>query len=137
MPQDRRDLLRSAFERATEDAEVLVNAVTDDIVIDASRRIVDPVVYVGHDGVRSYLKFLAETWRSWRVEPEEFIEVGDSVVIPVRIVSTGRSSGATVSARATWVATFRSDKIARLCVYQTRADALAAVGVGEDKSPRS
>jgi ketosteroid isomerase-like protein len=132
MPQDRLDLLRSVFKAIeTADVEVVLNVMTDDIVIDASRRIVDPVEYVGHDGVRSYARFLAQAWRSQRVEPEEFIEAADRVVIAVRLVSTGRSSGVTVDARSTWVATFREDKIARLCAYQTRVDALAAVGLGD------
>jgi ketosteroid isomerase-like protein len=130
--QDRLDLLRSVFRAIEpEDVETILDGVTDDIVIDASRRILDPCEYVGHDGVRSYMMFRAQAWRSQRVETKEFIEAGDSVVIPVQLVSTGRSSGVTVEARAAWVATFRDDKIARMCVYQTRADALAAVGLGD------
>jgi ketosteroid isomerase-like protein len=130
MDQARLDLLRSVFEAIETKDEGILDGLTDDIVIDASRRIVDPVEYVGHDGVRSYASFLAETWRSQRVEPEEFIEAGDSVVCVLRLVSTGRSSGVTVEARSAWVATFRENKIARLCAYQTRAEALAAVGLG-------
>jgi ketosteroid isomerase-like protein len=132
MHQARLDLLRSVFNAIEpRDVEVILDGLTDDIVIDASRRMVDPVEYVGHDGVRSYASFLAQTWRSQRVEPEEFIETGGNVVVVLRLVSTGRSSGVTVEARSAWVATFRENKIARLCAYQTRADALAAVGLGD------
>ena len=81
--------------------------------------------------MRSYASFLAETWLSQRAEPEEFIEAGDRVVVVLRLVSTGRSSGGTLEASSAWVATFRENKIARLCAYQTRAEALAAVGLGD------
>jgi ketosteroid isomerase-like protein len=132
MDQARVDLLRSVFKAIEpKDVEVILDGLTDDIVIDASRRIVDPVKYIGHDGVRSYSSFLAQTWRSQRVEPEEFIEAGDKIVIVLRLISTGRSSGLTVEARSAWVATFRQNKIARLSAYQTRGEALAAVALGD------
>ena len=109
----------------------MLNDMTDDIVIDASRRVLDPIVLEGHDGFRTFIAFLREAWVNQRLELEEHIESGNNVVTPVKLVSTGRGSGVTVHARAAWVATFRGDQIARLTVYQTRAEALEAVGLSE------
>ena|ERR1700730_1812995 len=50
MDQARLDLLRSVFEAIETKDEGILGGLTDDVVIDASRRIVDPVEYVGHDG---------------------------------------------------------------------------------------
>ena len=107
----------------------MLEGMAEDVVVDASRRVLDPFVAEGHEGFKRFVAVLDEAWAHQRLEPEEFIEAGDDVVVPVRLVSTGRGSGVVVNARAAWVVTFRRDKIARLCVYQTRAEALEAVGL--------
>jgi ketosteroid isomerase-like protein len=132
MSQENVEIVRrllAAAERG--DVEGMLENMTDDVVVDASRRVLDPIVLEGHDGFKKFMAFLREAWANQRLEPEEFIEAGNQVVIPVRVVSTGRTSGVTIDARAAWVNTFRGDKIARLTVYQSRAEALEAVGLSE------
>ena len=131
MSQERFDLIHRLNEaRDRGDVDSMLEALTEDVVVDASRRVLDPFVAEGHAGFRRFIAVLDEAWVNQRLEPEEFIEAGDDVVVvPVRLVSTGRGSGVVVNARAAWAVTFRDDKIARLCVYQTRAEALEAVGL--------
>ena len=117
--------------QARGDIEAMLEDMTDDVVVDASRRVLDPIVLEGHDGFRRFMAFLREAWSNQHLEPEDLIDAGENVVIPVKLVSTGRSSGLTVHARAAWVATLRGDQIARLTVYQSRAEALEAVGLSE------
>jgi ketosteroid isomerase-like protein len=132
MSQERFEVMRRVIEaQARGDIDAMLANMTDDVVVDASRRILDPVLLEGHDGFRRFVAFLRDAWANQRLEPEEFITAGDDVVVPVRLVSTGRGSGMTVHARAAWVVTFRGDKIARLTVYQTRAEALEAAGLSE------
>jgi ketosteroid isomerase-like protein len=136
MPQQRSDLIRRALEaRERGDVDTMLEPLTEDVVVDASRRVLDPFVAEGHDGFRKFISFLDEAWANQRVEPEELIEVGDELVIPIRLVNKGRGSGVVVHARAAWVVTFRDDKIARLTVYQTRAEALEAVGLENQTEP--
>jgi ketosteroid isomerase-like protein len=52
--------------------------------------------YTGHRGIRDYFAMLAEAWSDVRTEPEDFIDSGDSVVVAVRVVNTGRTSGLSV-----------------------------------------
>lgn len=111
------------------DVEAVIAGAAPDGVIDASRRILGGGVYIGHRGMREYFAMLAEAWSDVRTEPEDFIDAGESVVVPVRVVNTGRSSGLAVEARAAWVAEIRKGEVARMTVYQSRADALEAVGV--------
>jgi ketosteroid isomerase-like protein len=122
---------RNLEAQARGDIAAMLEDMTHDVVIDASRRVLDPIVLEGHDGFKKFMAFLREAWADQRLEPEGFIEAADDVVVPVRLVSTGRGSGLTVHARAAWVATFRGGKIARLTVYQSRAEALEAVGLSE------
>jgi ketosteroid isomerase-like protein len=130
MSRDPSDLVRPFFEAGDRgDVEAMLETMTDDVVVDASRRVLDPVVAEGRDGFRKFMAFLSEAWANQRIEPEELMEAGDDLVIPIRLISKGRGSGVVVQARAAWVVSFREDKIARLTVYQTRAEALEAVGL--------
>jgi ketosteroid isomerase-like protein len=132
MSQENVEVIKRNLEaQARGDIAAMLEDMTDDVVIDASRRVLDPIILEGHDGFKKFIAFLREAWANQRLEPEEFIEAADDVVVPVRLVSTGRGSGLTVHARAAWVATLRGGKIARLTVYQSRAEALEAVGLSE------
>ena len=101
------------------------------IVWDISRRTFDPGVFHGHQGLRDLAARLAEVWESGSVEPAEFIATGDEVVVPVRLHLVSRSQGNTVTANAAHVWTLREGKIIRHCAFQTKAEALEAVGLRE------
>ncbi len=86
---------------------------------------------MGHQGIREYFAMLDDVWSEIGTEPEDFIAAGDAVVVPVRVVNTGRASDITVGAQAAWVAEVRDGKVERMTVYQSRAEALEAVGLSE------
>jgi hypothetical protein len=70
-------------------------------------------------------------WKHQQTEPQEFIPVGeDEVVVPIRIVSTGRDDVETV-AHAVLVMTVREREIAHVKGYQSKAEALEAAGLSE------
>jgi len=101
------------------------------IVWDVSRRTFDPGVFHGHQGLRNFAARLAEVWESGSVEPGEFIATGDEIVVPVRLHFVSRSQGNTVTANAAHVWTLREGKIIRHRAFQTKAEALEAVGLRE------
>ena len=72
----------------------------------------------------------AASWESLRVEPHEFIEAGDLVVVPWTVHVRGRD-GIEVVSRPTFVWTIRDGAIERISLYQERQDALAAVGLSD------
>ena len=62
---------------------------------------------------------------------EEFIPTeGGQVVVPERIVSVGRDNVETV-ARAAVVVTVQNGKVTHIKTFQSKADALEAVGLSE------
>jgi ketosteroid isomerase-like protein len=71
-----------------------------------------------------------ETWESVRMEPQEFIEAGDLVVVPMAQHVKGRA-GIEAVARATFVWTIRNGAIERFSMYQEKEDALEALGLSE------
>src|SRR6266480_8007084 len=84
----------------------------------------------GLDQSRLVLEEIRETWESARLEPHEFIEAGDLVVVPLTMHGRGRD-GIEVVARLTFVWTIRNGAIERMVMYQSRQDAIEAVGLSE------
>ena len=68
-----------------------------------------------------------------RLEPEEFIAVGDDkVIVPSRMVAHGSGSEIALSAAVTWMWTLGEDGLAaKVEVFESRAEALEAVGLSE------
>ena len=89
----------------------------------------------GLDQVRRVLGEFHEYWESVRLEPQEFIEAGDLVVVPWAMHGRGRD-GIEVVARATFVWTIRAGAVERVSIYQERQDALEDLGLSE-QSPGS
>ena len=73
---------------------------------------------------------LTEGLTSARLEPQEFIEAGEHVVVPCTFHATGRD-GIELQARVTWTFTIRDGAVERICLYQERQEALEAVGLSE------
>jgi len=84
----------------------------------------------GLDETRRIVGEFRETWESARVEPHEFIEAGDLVVVPLTQHLKGRG-GIEVVVRSTNVWTIRNGAIERVTRYQERHDALEALGLSE------
>jgi ketosteroid isomerase-like protein len=82
------------------------------------------------DQARRFWDELRDPWESVQVEPEEFIEVGEQVVVPQTGYMRGRD-GIEVRARITQVFTIREGKIVRICLYQDKREALEAAGLSE------
>jgi len=102
-----------------------------EVEFDNSNAVFDASVYHGRKGVREFFSEQAGMWESQRWELEEVIPVGnDQVLVPHRIVSVGRDGVETI-ARNTNVYTLEEGKATRIKSYQTRADALEAVGLTE------
>jgi uncharacterized protein len=72
-----------------------------------------------------------DAFEDYRVEPQEFIDAGDAVVVPVRISGRGRGSGATLEVRLVHLWVLRNGKAVRNEIYRTTAEALAAVGLSD------
>jgi ketosteroid isomerase-like protein len=82
------------------------------------------------DQIRAFLVDFLEAFESTRVEPDEFIEAGDQVVVPQTGYIRGRD-GIEVTARVALVWTIRDGAIVRICLYQKKRDALEAAGLSE------
>jgi uncharacterized protein len=83
----------------------------------------------GHDGFRAMLAENSEMFDAYRNEPEEIIEANDeSIVVVIRSVARGRTSGAQVEGRLAHLWTLRDGKVIRFQPFRSREDALRAAG---------
>jgi uncharacterized protein len=89
----------------------------------------DMGVFHGHEGVREFFgewrAFFAEYW----AEAQEFIEVGDSVIVRVHQGGRGRSSSVGVEMPAYWqLYRLRHGRAVRVEVYRDEEEARTAAG---------
>ena len=93
---------------------------------------VDPQTYRGHNGIRRYISDLADSWKEWRNEAEEILNISrDTVVATVRFRGIGKDSGVPVDARLGIVIVLSEGKVLRGHTYPSREEALEAVGLSE------
>jgi len=59
-------------------------------------------VFRGRDGLKRWVASTKEIWDEWRFEPERFLDAGEHVVVLVRVVARGGSSGAVLTGRPPW-----------------------------------
>ena len=117
-----------AFNR--EDWDAMIKDAAPGLEVDFSRSDGPLAGVFGLDQIRRAWGEFRETWESGWLEPHEFIEAGDLVVVPGTQHVKGRG-GIEVAARGAYVWTIRNGAIERMVMYQDKEDALEAVGVSE------
>jgi len=93
-----------------------------------------PQVYRGHDEVRGFVAEWVGGWDDYRFEVEELIDAGSRVVAVVRDEGRSKTAGIRVDRRHGEVWSVRDGMITRVELYDTRTEAIEAVGLmGEDR----
>ena len=72
-----------------------------------------------------------QTWDEHRIEPQEFIDAGDRVVVFLREYQRGKRSGIELTVDTAVIVDLRQGRIVRVQGYMDRAEALKAVGLSE------
>jgi ketosteroid isomerase-like protein len=112
--------------------------------MERAAKVVDPAVefhgtvgglqegQVAHGQTEIEEKFEAqdlEAWEERRLEPEEFIDAGDNVVVLVNEYRRGKGSGIELESKTAIVATVRDGLVVRTQGYMDRDAALEAAGL--------
>jgi ketosteroid isomerase-like protein len=90
--------------------------------------VVDAEAYIGLDAFVRGMTLFTEEWDNPRFKPQEVDEVGDCVVMRVRVFGRGKRSGIETTTEFFHAWTFRDGKPCRCFVRSTREDALKATG---------
>ena len=112
------------------DTDAMLENLAPDFEFDMSRSVGPDNGVYGLDQMLSWNERIQDSWESITIEAQEFLERGDDIVVPWIWRVRGRDE-IEVEARVTIVFTIRDGVIARACMYQSRQDALDAIGAAE------
>ena len=131
MSQENVELVRRAWEaHARHDNETALRLYASDIEVEVIG-LSGLEVYYGRDGVRDWFRDMLGPLTDLATTVDEWIDAGDDVIAVLRATGRGRKSGVPVEQREFHVWTVRDEQLRRLRIYQTREEALEAVGLAE------
>jgi ketosteroid isomerase-like protein len=131
MSQENVEVIRAALDAFNRgDFDAMLKYAAPDFELDWSRAVGPQRGVYKLDQARSFFDDFGDTFESIRVEPSEFIEVDDNVIVPQTGYTRGRD-GIETTARITLIWTIRDGAIARICLYQDKQEALEAAGLSE------
>ena len=123
------DRLKAAYEAFKhQDMATVMAAFDEEIVWVAPETLPFGGTYHGHDGVGAYFQQLPGHFQELAVEPEEFVEDGDVVVVPVRL--TGRGAGGSLDTETLHLWRMRSGRAVSFREYPDTVAVLQAIGHG-------
>ena len=99
-----------------------------DIVMTPVEELPGVETYHGHDGVRRFFQAFRDAFGDFGWEPQEFVDMGDDVLVATRFFASGRDSGIPVEAMIYLVWTVRDGKAVEVRSYMSRPEALEAAG---------
>jgi ketosteroid isomerase-like protein len=119
--------LRDAYAAfARQDVPSVMAAFNEDIEWETPDSIPFGGSYHGHDGVGQFFGQLPEHWEELRVEPEEFIDAGETIVVLIRL--SGKGAGGSIDSKSLHVWRMRDGKAAAFREYPDTARVLQALG---------
>jgi ketosteroid isomerase-like protein len=131
MSQENVEIIKSAIDAYNrEDWDAMAKDAAPGFEVDFSRAVGPWRGVFGLDQILRLGAEFREAWESARMEPHEFIEAGDLVVMPGTQHLRGRG-GIEVVVRGAFVWTIRNGAIERVTMYQERQDALEDLGLSE------
>ena len=113
----RRTALRQMVEEYHPDAE-----------LDYGRTLPDFLPTSGREAMVSWTEGAREAFGEVQIDPVEYVDAGDAVVVRVRMLAKGTSSGASVSGEFVYVFRYRDEQVISATSYLTMREALQAGG---------
>jgi ketosteroid isomerase-like protein len=86
----------------------------------------EPDTYRGPEGIRRYFESFYEVMDRVRFEAEDFIPVGERVVVPLTLRARGRTTGIETAQKVVQIWDVKDEKAYRVEVYATLEEAMAA-----------
>ena len=132
MSQENVEIVRRRFEAFNRGDLPAMLALTDPDV-EWWDRADDPWGATHHRGRDACMKHLAEISEDaeLHIEALDYIDAGDLVVVPVRLVGRGRASGVPFDEKEVHVFRLRDGLVIETREYRDLSEALAAVGLAE------
>jgi ketosteroid isomerase-like protein len=122
------DLVREGFDAMREgDPEAMMPFIHPEFEVTTPPGLAaEPDTYRGPEGIRRYFDSFYDAMDRVRFDADDFIAVGELVVVPAVLRTRGRSSGIEAEQRVALVYELRDGKAYRISVYATAREALEA-----------
>jgi ketosteroid isomerase-like protein len=88
-----------------------------------------PGTYRGRAEAQKEIQELLSPFEEWVIEPEEFLESGDQVVVLLKIRARPKGASVDMEVRIAHLWTVREDRILSLKTFAVREEALEAAGL--------
>ena len=131
MSQQRLELIQRFYQRYFETGELPWDIVDEASELRDHDALDQSGVYRGHEGIRRWLDDWNAAWAEWSIEPEEFIDADDYVVVVVRMRTKGLGSGVELDRQDGVVYKCRDGKIFTADYFNSKEQALEAAGLSE------
>jgi ketosteroid isomerase-like protein len=127
------DRLRAGYEALDRgDIDVVRDFIHPQAEMRDRPEIPDATTYVGWDGVVLSLRASRETFEDFHFVPERFFENEDKIVVIIKMIGKGRTSGVPVEERIAHLWTIEDGLAVALQAYTSPAEALEAAGLPPD-----
>jgi ketosteroid isomerase-like protein len=124
------DRLRDAYRAFNEGGgvEAILERLSGDFQVRDRETSPDRETRFGREGIRELFASYMEAFDALALEPEEFIEAGDQIVVSLQQRVRGKGSGAEVMSRVAHVWTMQDGVALRLRIFGDKAKALKTLG---------
>jgi ketosteroid isomerase-like protein len=121
------EIIRSGYRHFLATGEVRAHA---DLIWDVSRLgWPDQQIYTGPGGADQFNAEWADAWDDWELEPEEYLDAGEHVVVILTQRGRSKETGIPVDMRFAQVWTLRDGRAMRMELYASVEEALEAAGL--------
>ena len=128
MSQEYVERLRSAYEAfADGGVEAILDRVAPDLEVKGRASAPDRETLLGGEGVVELVRMNMEAFDSLELDPVEFIDQGDVIVVVLTQRVRGRSSGVPLECETVHVWDFGNDHATRMRIFSDRERALEAL----------
>lgn len=115
---------------AAKDHDAVLALADPEVEYEFADSVADDNVCRGPAEVRQLWRQLDEIFAHWESRPEEFIDLGDRVLVLARESGVGRASGLRFEQKLGHLLTFAEGRIVRFTVFGSWKGALRAAGLG-------
>jgi ketosteroid isomerase-like protein len=136
MSQENVEIMREMFalvnERGVQAAtEAFGDLLDPEFELQEASNVPDRESHSGRDAFIANMAKLEESFEELKLEPIEFVDLGDKLVVVVSIAGRGRAGGAPVEMTIAQLWSLRDGKAVSLRDYATKAEAVDAARVRE------
>ena len=134
MSQENAEAMRRGIERFNRGGndDAMLDALYDvDAVFYSRADEPDTGVYVGREAIRGMMRMWRSMFEEFQFVVDEYVEAGDSLVMPGWISVRARGGSADIRQPYAWVAKMREGKVMEVREYRTKEEALEAAGLAQ------